>query len=91
MWVASLGRNAIVVMAGIILAYVMSIYGEEPFYITGNIIEGLPSFQPPPFSTHIGNITYDFKDMVTTLGASLATVPLIAILESIAIAKAFGR
>lgn len=91
MWLASLGRNAIVVVAGIILAYALSCHGLEPFNVTGNITEGLPPFGLPPFSTVLNNVTYNFQDMVESLGGSLATVPLIAILESIAIAKAFGN
>lgn len=91
MRLVSIGRNAIVVIAGIILAYVLSIYDYEPFIIVGNITRGLPSFTPPPFSTVVGNVTYNFEEMLTELGQSLVTVPLIAVLESIAIAKSFGK
>ncbi|XP_043283268.1 sodium-independent sulfate anion transporter-like isoform X2 [Venturia canescens] len=91
MWLISLGRNAIVVVTGILLAYLLSINGHAPFTIIGNITGGLPPFTPPPFSTVIGNATYNFKDMFDELGASLATVPLISILESIAIAKSFAK
>lgn len=91
LWLISLSRNAIVVITGTILAYSFSLNNSIPFKITGNITEGLPSFSPPPFSTIFNNKTFTFLDMTTALGSSIASVPFIAILESIAIAKAFGK
>ncbi|OXU20106.1 hypothetical protein TSAR_005452 [Trichomalopsis sarcophagae] len=93
MWLICLARNAIVVIAGMVLAYCLSLYddGKVPFNITGNITEGLPPFQPPPFSTTHKNETYSFIDMMNVLGSSVISVPLIALLESIAIAKAFAK
>ncbi|XP_044584519.1 sodium-independent sulfate anion transporter-like isoform X1 [Cotesia glomerata] len=91
MWLLSLGRNAIVVITGIILAYTLSLYDNNPFIITGNITEGLPPLSLPPFSTEFNNTKYEFTDMVRELGSSLASIPLIAILENIAIAKAFAK
>lgn len=91
LWLLSLSRNAIVVITGTIIAYSLSLNNSIPFKITGNITEGLPPFSPPPFSTIFNNKTYTFFDMTTTLGSSIASVPFIAILESIAIGKAFGK
>ncbi|XP_076667301.1 sodium-independent sulfate anion transporter isoform X2 [Andrena cerasifolii] len=91
LWVVSLARNAVVVIIGIILSYSLSSYGIKPFKITGNITEGLPSFGPPPFSVASGNHTYNFVEVVSELGSTTISVPLIAILESIAIAKAFAK
>lgn len=91
MWLAGLARNAVVVIAGIVLAYWLSVYGHTPFKITGNITEGLPPFGLPPFSTSHDNVTYTFQDMLKIYGSSVISVPLIALLESIAIAKAFGK
>ena len=34
---------------------------------------------------------FGFGDMISTLGAAIIIIPVIAILESVAIAKAFGR
>ena len=56
---------------------------------TGNIAEGFPPFGLPPFRTVFKNETYDFVAMTSALGSSLIAIPLISILESIAIAKAF--
>ena len=71
------------------------------FSLTGAIQDGLPAFQPPPFSVAASNITdshgdllapvdVGFQDMVATLGPAIIIIPIIAILESVAIAKAFG-
>ena len=75
------------------------------FSLTGKIEGGLPDFQAPPFSLDL-NITHEFDngtisqwemkyfgfgDMVSTLGAAIIIIPVIAILESVAIAKAFGK
>lgn len=91
MWLSSLARNAIVVMVGILIAYVLSSHDIKPFQITGNITKGLPPFSLPPFTVVNGNRTYTFLELVGELGSSILSVPLIAILESIAIAKAFGK
>ncbi|XP_012145962.2 sodium-independent sulfate anion transporter isoform X2 [Megachile rotundata] len=91
MWVTSLARNAVIVVIGIILSYSLYSYNIKPFNITGNITEGLPSFAPPPFSIVHGNKTYYFEDLIAELGSTTISVPLIAILESIAIAKAFAK
>ncbi|XP_023344261.1 sodium-independent sulfate anion transporter [Eurytemora carolleeae] len=58
--------------------------------ITGNIQSGLPPFTPPPFSTVENNSTIPFMEMTKTLGSAIIVIPLIAILESVAIAKAFA-
>ncbi|XP_055632192.1 sodium-independent sulfate anion transporter-like isoform X2 [Toxorhynchites rutilus septentrionalis] len=87
----SLSRNAVVVIGGTILAYCLSTDGTAPFLLTGNVTSRLPPVQPPPFSTVVNNQTYEFLDMVSELGTSLFAIPLIAILEIIAIAKAFSK
>ncbi|KXJ78346.1 hypothetical protein RP20_CCG004936 [Aedes albopictus] len=87
----SLSRNAIVVIGGTVLAYCLSTDGVAPFQLTGNVTSGLPPVQLPPFSAVVHNQTYSFTDMVSELGTSVIALPLIAILESIAIAKAFSK
>ncbi|XP_020708385.2 sodium-independent sulfate anion transporter-like isoform X4 [Athalia rosae] len=90
-WVLSLARNAVVVILATVLAYIFYINGIEAFKLTGTIAEGLPPFGLPPFSICYNNRTYNFGETVSELGSSLISVPLIAILESIAIAKAFAK
>ncbi|XP_062533375.1 sodium-independent sulfate anion transporter-like isoform X2 [Armigeres subalbatus] len=87
----ALARNAIVVICGTVLAYYLSTDGVAPFDLTGNVTSGFPPMQPPPFSAVVNNQTYSFPDMVYQLGTSVIALPLIAILESIAIAKAFSK
>ncbi|XP_068214134.1 sodium-independent sulfate anion transporter-like isoform X2 [Palaemon carinicauda] len=84
----SVGRNAIVVVFAAILAFLLD--GDQPFLITGEVKAGLPSFELPPFSTVVNNVTYSFGDMLSDLGAGVPIIPLISILESIAIASAFA-
>ena len=101
LWVVSTARNAIVVIICTLMAY-----GFDPvipdkarnatFILTGDIQRGLPPFQPPPFSfndtsqTASGDII-DFQGMVSELGSAIAIIPLLAILENVAIAKAFCK
>lgn len=58
---------------------------------TGTILEGIPPFEPPPFSTQYQNVSYNFQEMTQQYGTSLAFIPLVAVLEAVAIAKAFGE
>lgn len=90
-WLISISRNAIVMTAGILIAYVLFSHDITPFQITGDITKGLPPFSLPPFSIVNGNHTYTFLELVSELGTGIISVPLIGILESIAIAKAFGE
>ena len=110
-WFVCTARNAIVVVACLLLAMAMDPLGHDCktqpeeciFSLTGSIDGGLPALQPPPFSVEL-NVTSDtsgdhgwvlryvgFSDMISTLGAAVVIIPVIAILESVAIAKAFGE
>ncbi|KOB78424.1 Uncharacterized protein OBRU01_02506 [Operophtera brumata] len=58
---------------------------------TGKIPSGVPVPQLPPFSyVRPDNTTADFLDMVSELGSGLVVIPLIVLLEDIAICKAFS-
>ncbi|KAJ0177478.1 hypothetical protein K1T71_007487 [Dendrolimus kikuchii] len=83
-------RNALVVFVAAILAFVLQKNGLVPFALTGKIEGGLPHFGPPPFSTTVKNETLNFEDMLSVYGPEGFVMPLVAILESIAIAKAFA-
>ncbi|XP_012230945.1 sodium-independent sulfate anion transporter-like [Linepithema humile] len=90
-WFLALSRNALVVIAGTIMAYIFYIYNLNPFKLTGSMGQGLPPFAPPPFSTTFNNRTYDFLEMTTAMGTTLFTIPIVSTIEHIAIAKAFAK
>ena len=54
---------------------------------------GLPTPQVPAFSTWdpVHNHTMSFSEMTAALGAGVGIIPLLAVIESVAIAKAFGE
>ena len=65
--------------------------------VTGQIDAGVPPFEVPPFSIP-ENATdegpeheINFSGMLSELGSAIIIIPIIAILESIAIAKAFCK
>lgn len=87
----SISRNAIVVFGGILIAYLFYKNGIEPFNLTGEIASGFPSASLPPFSTVHNNETYNFSDMISALGLSVVSVPVISIIEAVAIAKSFSK
>ncbi|XP_037715874.1 sodium-independent sulfate anion transporter [Drosophila subpulchrella] len=86
-----LSRNALAVIFGTFLAYILSRDGNQPFRVTGNITAGVPPFRLPPFSTIVDGEYVSFGDMISTVGSSLGSIPLISILEIVAISKAFSK
>ncbi|KAH8250743.1 hypothetical protein KR038_006988, partial [Drosophila bunnanda] len=86
-----LSRNALAVIFGTFLAYILSRDGNQPFRVTGNITAGVPPFRLPPFSTTVDGEYVSFGDMISTVGASLGSIPMISILEIVAISKAFSK
>ena len=68
------------------------------FMITGEIDAGVPPFTLPPFSIPANGTGHgqpeeeiSFGSMMSELGSAIIIIPIIAILESIAIAKAFCK
>ncbi|KAH9628320.1 hypothetical protein HF086_016662 [Spodoptera exigua] len=64
---------------------------RDALAVIGDIGSGLPKFGLPPFSTVVGDQSYNFIDMVKVLGVQCIVIPFVAILETIAIAKAFAE
>ncbi|NXN97359.1 S2611 protein, partial [Rhinopomastus cyanomelas] len=89
-WTSATARNALVVLCAGLVAYSFEVLGSHPLTLTGSIPRGLPAFQPPPFSLAAPNGTVPFLTMVQDMGAGLAVVPLMGLLETIAIARAFA-
>lgn len=90
-WSLATIRNALVVVAAACVAYSAEITGHHFFTLTGKTAEGLPPFSVPSFSEITTNGTHiSFRDIMLDLGGGLAVIPLMGVVESIAIAKAFG-
>nr|XP_055072879.1 sodium-independent sulfate anion transporter [Misgurnus anguillicaudatus] len=90
-WSLATIRNALVVIAATAVAYSVEVTGNHFFSLTGKTATGLPPFKAPPLSETIANDTViTFSEIAKDLGGGLAVIPLMGVLESIAIAKAFG-
>lgn len=73
-----------------LIAYAFEVTGSHPFILTGKIAQGLPPVRMPPFSVTTDNKTISFSEMVQDMGVGLAVVPLMGLLETIAVAKSFA-
>ncbi|EDW53540.1 sodium-independent sulfate anion transporter [Drosophila sechellia] len=99
-WTIGTARNALLVCGTAGLGYWLFVNGKENLVKTvGFVPKGLPSFQPPPFhmdavvNETTGDVLQEaqsFWDMVGTLGSGLIVVPLIALLETMAVVQAFA-
>ncbi|EEB12741.1 High affinity sulfate transporter, putative [Pediculus humanus corporis] len=90
-WLLSTSRNALVVIACATSAYFLSKESSNPpFLLTGEIQPGFPQVSLPPFSTTVHNRTYNFIEMCSHLGKGIIIVPLVSLLNNVAIAKAFA-
>ena len=61
------------------------------FCFLGNIPGGMPTIQLPPFGFTKGNTTVSFMEMCSNLGSGILVLPLISLMEDVAICKAFGK
>uniref|UniRef100_A0A8C2F274 Solute carrier family 26 member 11 n=1 Tax=Cyprinus carpio TaxID=7962 RepID=A0A8C2F274_CYPCA len=90
-WSLATIRNALVVIAATGVAYSAEVTGHHFFSLTGKTAKGLPPFKAPPLSETVANGTViTFSVFSQDLGGGLAVIPLMGVLESIAIAKAFS-
>lgn len=90
LWLLTLGRNFLIVVATSFIAYLYKNNGYQAPFLTSKPVEGgIPTPILPPFSTQIGNKTYDLVEMVTELKTGCIIIPIIAVLANVAIAKAF--
>lgn len=88
-------RNTILVVLSGVIGYFLHQDGITPFKIIGVVPQGLPTFQPPQFSDTNNNNgteeTISFVTMLENLSSGIVVVPLVGLLEDIAICKAFGN
>ncbi|XP_037952180.1 sodium-independent sulfate anion transporter [Teleopsis dalmanni] len=99
-WLIGTSRNAVLVCAASGFGYYLLNSGNDLFRMVGYVPKGLPNFQLPPFSlitisnTTTGETvsTYEnFGQMVSNLGSGLIVVPLISLLENMAVVQAFAN
>lgn len=92
----SLGRNALAVIVGTLLAFLMTTEtSSAPFAITGTVDTGLPTVALPPFSVVVNrndrNETLNFVGMLGSVGPGFVAITMIGIIEVVAVSKAFGN
>ncbi|XP_064635425.1 sodium-independent sulfate anion transporter-like isoform X4 [Lineus longissimus] len=97
-WLLSISRNALLVIVSALLVYGLSLHEIKPFIVTGDLKPGLPPFKPPAFSVvdygvnGTGNgTTYTAGDIFSSIGTGFFIVPILGLVETIAIGKAFAR
>ncbi|GAB1860455.1 Sodium-independent sulfate anion transporter [Camponotus japonicus] len=92
LWLISTSRNIIIVIVCAVMCWLFEKHlGESPVILTGHVKQGLPEFRLPPFEAQVGNETYTFIDMVSSLGTGCLIVPMLSLLETISIAKVFSE
>ncbi|KAG1691520.1 Sodium-independent sulfate anion transporter [Nymphon striatum] len=95
MYIEDNSKNAIAILlcVGVALAFIR--YDIGTLSLTGEVHPGIPPFKIPPFHYNAFNnvtnqtVEITFIDICEDLGAGLILIPLISVLESIAIAKVF--
>ncbi|KAJ8973168.1 hypothetical protein NQ317_007509 [Molorchus minor] len=95
LWLIGTARNAILVIVCGFVGYSFCLNGPPPFKVIGQVPPGLPAVKVPPFGyeeeRNSTTITHTFLDMVTDMGSGIIVVPLITLLENIAVCKAFAN
>lgn len=91
-WLLGIGANAIVVIAAAGVVAIMHHYGHTTeISITGYVEPGLPPFKAPAFSVQNGNVTIGASEILSSIGTGIFIAPILGLVESIAIGKAFAR
>ncbi|KAH9499580.1 hypothetical protein Btru_074179, partial [Bulinus truncatus] len=92
LWIVGTACNAIVVITAAGVVAIMEEHGlNDTVAVTGHIKSGMPDVSFPKFEVDVGNVTLSTKEIFSSLGAGLAIVPLLAVVETMAIGKAFAR
>lgn len=96
-WLFGTSRNAIVVIICGFIGSAVYDGNHSPLTLIGDVPAGLPSVKMPPFGGYTVNldnntkIEVSFSEIVSNLGTGIIVTPLIGLLETIAICKAFGK
>ncbi|XP_050408906.1 sodium-independent sulfate anion transporter isoform X1 [Patella vulgata] len=92
LWLFGTGANAVIVISAAgVAAGLIGLNIKDKLSITGELKAGLPPFRVPDFTLESGNITQSAGEIFTKIGAGLGIVPLLGLIETIAIAKVFAR
>jgi sodium-independent sulfate anion transporter 11 len=100
LWLAFTARNAVVILVCVLVVHLIEpgldasdafALRNTTFRLTGSIVAGLPEASWPPFSTVVDGETVGLGQMVYALGSGVFVLPLVSVLENVAIAKAFGK
>ncbi|GAB1868309.1 Sodium-independent sulfate anion transporter-like [Camponotus japonicus] len=90
LWLMGTSRNAFLVILCGVLGW--SFQDNSPFKLIGYIPGGMPAVQIPPFGyIKDSNTTLTFIDMIGNLGSGILVIPLISLMEDVAICKAFAN
>ena len=80
-----------VVVVTTLLAWVLVSQGLEALTLTGEVDQGLPAWQLPwTFNVLNSTSVNSFEETVSELGAGLAMLPLVSVLQHLAIAKHYA-
>ncbi|CAL1540615.1 unnamed protein product [Lymnaea stagnalis] len=90
-FISGAGSTAIVVVLCAGILAILEFYGNKSLTPTGYIKPGMPEIRIPDFSIHIGNYTMSEAEVFGKLGAGIIIVPIIALIEAMAIGKYFAR
>ena len=81
-------RYAIVVVVATVFEFVMEYFGHHYLSVTGKVDAKISAPEVPDF--HLGG-RYQFGEVLSHFGSALVLVPLLATMESIAVAKTFAH
>lgn len=90
-WLVITGRNALVVLIAAVTVGICQSKGFQPFTTAGDITPGLPPFHAPAFELTYNNHTYTAKEISSQIGAGFAVIPILGLVETMAIGKVFAK
>lgn len=92
-WLLGTGRNILAIVFASIASFIFLENNMRPFTLTGYIPPGIPPFQAPPFSftDRQKNVTYTLSDMSNIIGGGYIIVPVLGLIEAMAIGNVFAR
>ena len=90
-WLLSISANCLVVVITSILAWLLVSVGIDLFSLTGEVDQGLPAWQLPwQFNRNTTDEVEGPVQLAGELGVGLLMLPLVSILQHLAIAKHYA-